>query len=1319
MSEEILDDIQKDICNDMMTFLRSSDFPPGSFGTLQLVNHYPGHKTSGLFNELIPPINAMTNFSKKCQEKQTSKVYDLDPNDFLSACNTFFVEADIPWSSKKILFAAYSMVHHSILSQNSSPTLEYSYPIGTSFTNFTNTFKYLGLEDPVFDYRDYKEKFLYIVVNGPHTYVQINKEYIETLFSCLSVLNSKNISEQSLKACNGAIEYFKSEISKNPNFDDIKVSIQKTFKCFHSYFKTFSCILNLNNQIKKVGLYLSQGREFKLIKEVSGNNRVKQIMKMIFDFAQVYVNISPNEFESPALAVECLQVLNLIKSYLNDTNDSIYQAIRRYSELIGTTLRERTYDDEALLASLATYISGLSQKEWPIATQIHHFYEIRSSPSFSSKDIKSTFQLIGYLVEFLSIYEKDTELHYIASELLLNYSTCLLHSKIQEDIDVIGAMRLRLRGNTEFPLQDSVPEIEKLIALAEKISKCKLTPPKMINFMRRFQIFAKLLKCILVNVPSMSSPKVTQDILHFFPDLRHINSKFDIKAPVVKCPANPNKIEIGSDPDQDEVFKFSAKVLNYFQSISPEKSVTNYLIELKILLSYQAKQNTFMDIYARDVLVCPILLESNDFSEKLTNFLIVAYKCISDKTLSHVVLMKLCFDLSLCIMYSEYASPQTVQDRWAELINMLSIPFYEPNLVMLLRTVRALRYNEYYGTFPSSSGRAESFEKSFVQYLVNQSDSFFDILDQIKGLYSKDYLKSFESFSSSICYYKELTQMIDELSNNYFHVRKEPRHEEIPTLIVVTNFIASMYHTLVFAINENVLEYDIRPDVHKYIQDLSGKWPIKTHSFYLKPSADSIQLIRESLKLFPNIKFENLQNMAYLRLSFYKSIITAEAAEIRTFFNKEYTILLGMIRKLQYTESFESLLYQIFNEISRLLEVNSELKTTHELVCITDLLNQMNAFILRTLDLICFHDDFKIYKKALERLNRFLKSDDFPASNESIQPRPFSPAPLSDFERIANSVITANNEIRREFPELYSSVSKIGWEYKLVNRISYKQELKNGKKRIIQYNNQYKAQLNQINEKLDAFRTYCGSLENIVKPDFDALEKELDQEKFTNMNLSNDIDSHRKEIQNIYSQIETLKEKLQNIPVNNDQLSSLAPIQEFSHFQKYRDSSNQVKVKEASDYISQVSDLFNLQAKYHTYLQRNKMKEIMKNHKSSTIDSDIKQKVKIEQLIKEKATLQKKIDILNEIRNDRIIPSFSQPPQEIFDILTIEPENINSEDIRVILDKTETYIYKLIDETNHYKDLEEKSLSKLQQTKQKHETINKNVQNSLSKFDYD
>ncbi|OHS98846.1 hypothetical protein TRFO_01929 [Tritrichomonas foetus] len=995
-------------------------------------------------DQIFQPVHQIT---KDLLEENPQRIVSLTLLDFINLCNQFFNSPFISLYKRRELFAAYVPIHQHFISSNYSPSHEHLIPIGPLWETFQNTFSYLKFDQFKFD----KGNCLQQISNFSANYQKI-KIAFELFQQNLSVIEfqeegeGEEVSEKSIELAIKALVNFERVVKNENRKDSLPTQL---------YDKIFSQIVTLRNKLSSYENVVKLQKTVKTIDQAMVShptfyqnslfdNQPHKILQCVLDLHEIFIKLT-SQTRKPEECQDIFEILNLIRKILISTHNSENRQtiIRAYKEQLNNFIKEKGFNDNQVLQELNCKINTLPQEYWLVKTEYSRFLLIRKDILPDCNDSQKIFQLFSTLMNFIhSVNFQDDHFnglddHFLglADRLIQIYSKALINAAIYEDIEVISFYTFRLMKDPLIHEENVILDLTKLIDTSEELLECDFLTPTYQNFINRFNAFLIVLKNVFINVPPQTLTKIISDMLRFFPDLRKLTNMCQFPKAIDSILSNISILTRSKTNVQMSFQSFTdhAQILELALAAYPIYSSNlglcdSVIIEkVKKYNNFQLAYKRFIEVHAKEPMDRKLLLEPNDFSIKITNFLHAARPIVFEKPLSSVALMKLCIDLSFCTIYNDYAQPNTVVEKWKEITKFLNIPMLKQKLHVSFRYIEMFQLMVTDNEIDNTGGVPRSFGNAFIEYCSYLDENNLNILIQnypkLKQVVKGFEFQGFDQIFNFHKQYDNLLKAVNEVTDSYFMQYKVPLKSIMP-IMILGNMLEAIHSSLSILIMNELLSKEWHNNCASIYSNMDAMWPIKNRNNFQLIINDQFKehfkILFFQLSELRNIKFINIHHHFRNKLVFISTLfpnflhICSTADPIR----KEIEEFIQLSHQ-SYSSDFYEIAYRLLRKVFKILSfLKSSSIQSFELNALLSITQHAHLIIIDALLTASFSKDLDVCLNCMISIASLYTID---LSKNNMEPSYYL---LNDFFSDAQCNVPSINHAKNSLIQLVDNYPK-------------------------------------------------------------------------------------------------------------------------------------------------------------------------------------------------------------------------------------------------------------------------------------------------------
>jgi hypothetical protein len=851
----------------------------------------------------------------------------------------YFEIAHISPFRRRVLFAAYAPVHQSFLAAAFISGLEGSLPFSLAWLTFSRTYHYLRLDDFFFDPSPYLEPIADFLTELDDPILQLAFDSFSACFQ------RSNILVETESFCQDAISTFRTRLNR--------ASGEDLLRPFDRHFQNFIVRSKLQNIVRAVDDILLLEPLF--VPDWEAEEKPREILSFLLDFAILVLRILVPDGESVE-AIRSLRQFSLLLLYANpDTRSPFFKNLR---DVMSPIFRFPRLDDLQSLRELTNFAGTRTISEWRISHTFHKFLRVREHIQVDSNDFRRLVALFSALIEFLGDFESD-EVCYPGDHLLGNYSGRLIQSCVIEELEILTYFKTKILPRPESTF---LGDLENLIAATQDLVTSKVLDAAYRDFFERFLIYLKILQAVFQALSALTIQKIKPDMLEFFPDVQKLSAK---------CAALPDfgvltaPIEEISFSDAANLTDFAAKVDLICDSASGYCETTDprsLFEELRKVAAYQMQIRSFMTKHVTQPPERALLYQSNAFAGHLKEFFDAMMPIIQDRPNSTVNFAKLCFDLALCVIFEDYASPATVGDRWRNALKQLAIPMFPRSVFDWVRSSELYFFLEEYGHIGKSNGLLDLFHGDLVRFMSNPTDdhvqAFRKSSQRVSDLLSPSqphfsFLSIFRIYDTYRAAAVKMTEIcrtfysINDISSSYF------------LLIMLANVIISTIRVLSFAVNEGFLTKSAEVHAQSILSKAAGFWP-KRSRFISSVNNELLETLYPLFHSLMNISFVDVKPVAASHINFLTSCVTSQ---VRASPHVDPSILGTLVKaaaKLRTSIDWASGLFEILRCVRLLEQEIRRLPNKEDARPVQTPIAQFSNYVMDCISALSFNSDLII-----------------------------------------------------------------------------------------------------------------------------------------------------------------------------------------------------------------------------------------------------------------------------------------------------------------------------------------------------------------------
>ncbi|KAK8866860.1 hypothetical protein M9Y10_009828 [Tritrichomonas musculus] len=936
--------------------------------------------------------------------------------EFIVITNLFLNSAFTNVLDKKILFAAFGIIHQYFLSLSYVPTLEHMLPFTTLWKTFQKAFDLLNFDQFTSKIDETLEKIKFIINNGKQVQND-NKDSVDDyddivdtfsiLFQCFETLKlGENDLSQIIEKCFLAIEKTYNYVNgvhslSSQSIYQIQLQLSIVQRILKSQQKTY----NLRSYIKRItNMMLSIPSTFDKIRFNPNSNFYNdstflcKILKTIIDFFSTFANLMVNVSdwkEIQSLFANIQEIYSMIEQPSLSTNNNS-MLLRNICEKLRAYANDKTFKDTHVLKELNSIIDILPPELYQIRISFSNFLTKRKEVSPEFFDSQRLFILYQSFLDFASkLCISNGPIYDLSYKLLQIYSKSLINSIICEYVDIVPGIMSRII-NVSKSGNSKVIEVLRMTKLTQDLFLCDIVSPHFKSFLNRFQLLLFYLRYILIPINAKSALNPFQNFPNFqtFKILTtwlnaDLGNIFQKKSEIVQNYLLQFENQNGSDVQSSIDSAFSS--FGLYGNVINETDVS-IIKQFKKFYKFKRCVEDFslLNTTRKCVFGDELLFEQTEFSKLLESILQKTQIALSEKVIIDLGVIRPCFDMSTCLMYKEGANPNHVVESYGQFLRSFTIPLFKHKLHYIFRYTELFVLLKNEGeTEDDDHDITSQFSQAFISYCSFLDD---DSLQKVLSLYPtmKNLIPefSFYGFDTMFDIFKKLDSLfneINQINSTFFLPLNFENKFKTCDIVIFVNLIESFQLTINKLIFYKALSNESNEIIQKIIMLIKEVSPISL--YLLVSSASHVRFERKKNddtddpsqledKKSLDLK-EFIKNISQLLTNLYNSV---EFTDFQKSIRNELSIITSMFSfYLNWCPDlrFLSNYFREFIQLSQIITTDFSPVLFRMLKITNAIYNSLKKFEVYTLEITSLHQiTQKVRIIILNALNTiFLKKD--------------------------------------------------------------------------------------------------------------------------------------------------------------------------------------------------------------------------------------------------------------------------------------------------------------------------------------------------------
>jgi hypothetical protein len=883
------------------------------------------------------------------------RIDDPDPLDFsygelIQTITTYFEDAEISSFQKRVLFAAYAPLHQNFISYTFVSGLEGVLPFSSIWLTFSRTYDSLNLGKFYFDPLPFLNPI------GEHfiKHELVSERAIFDAF-CACFGNVK-IFVDTKEYCAEAISSFRAVLESQ----GIPALLRNLY-LFECHYRSFLCRRKLNKLIKKVDRALLTDPIFPPSSD--SDERSREILGHLTAFSILAVRIVLPDTESFEGLRFLRQFSLLLLCESPDHGSGFFKALQ---DALSPLVRFRISDDVGSLLELTNFFATLPSHEWRVSDRFAKFLRIREQFQTNCIELRPLYTLFSALVEFLAAFGAPDSCAGLIHRLVASYAGAVIQACLREEVDTLTCYRSQILVRPDATFGS---DLEALTNAIQELITSRLLNPMYRSFFQRFLIYLKILASLFSALPSPTVQKIKPDMLRFFPDVRKIGHEYTI-LPDVQVLINKFQVPLGEGRIGSGTFANAADaVFDYGMEVCSMSSIQDVVDEMRKIAVYEMQLKSFFTRHVTDPPARPLLEKENSFAQHLRIFLEAIMPIIQDRSISNVTFGKLCFDLSLCIMFTDYANPGTVADRWQETLRQLAVPIHPRSIFDWIRFDELYEFLEKSGHVRNSSGLVDKFGNDMIRFLTHPSNAnvsaFKATSEQLARFLGPTQPQC--SFRSVLAQYEMCQSASEKMAQicRLFYSNDPDIAASCLAGIILGNLIHSIYRTLAFALGEGLLLRQSEQHVQAFLSSAAGYWPRKTRCLHAI-THDLLERLYPMFQGLRGLSFVDMRPFVTTHVSFLATFVIAQA-NASPHFDPKHPWLVSLEDAIAIMNTSQDLWTGLLEALRWARSLEQELRASQKREDIKPIMNpvvQFCHYILDCLSVMSFERDLVVCLNA-------------------------------------------------------------------------------------------------------------------------------------------------------------------------------------------------------------------------------------------------------------------------------------------------------------------------------------------------------------------
>ena len=918
-----------------------------------------------LANEIEEAIAPMKSILSESSFSLPVKPFNVHYSALISCGMDYFNCAVIPVQKRRILFGAFAALHRHFMSVTGAANVANLLPFGILWSHFSRTYFFLELNKLHFDV---SEELSEIETVFRASSSEIGLAAFTSLKACFQKQYLK--SKGGRQAIQKALNNFKTFLANASFLDrESQVVVNRHLRICETAVQSYVVELRLKKYVKKINIHAVRESIFP---EMEPIDNMSEAMTHYFMFASVFLRVMG--FETCSMeSMKDMRSRESVSHVLEGEN-----FLREFMNVVAPLARLQKFGDAtALRDELAAYFETSGMDDWLISEKYAKWMRMRHP--VDCNEIRPLFMLLYTFMEFVSVTKRgDVNFDGLVTRLLLSYSTALVRVKMMEDIGSIQlceGQRSQVRNDNSF-----LGSFNRVLQYVRDLMNSGITNPKYSEFLKRFLISSELVKKLAHGVTAARREGFLE-ILKFIPDLRSIPDLFDFSkysSAVETISAIPEvglefRNKVTDAWDWQEVVAQASKVYELAVSSVDEPSVMDFLEQLRKVVGYERTVENFGAKFLVTGAPRSLLFEDSPFVVDLTNFFEKVIPMIHNQSLPKIgSFTKVCFDLSLCLVFTDYSSSRAVEKRWRDMLESLAIPSFDAPLW------HSLRYSEIGVRREGLSDAPEKLCSEFanaLRELVADSkpqnvQRVAEAFEKAKTLLPATWIKQYERTVTILKEYTGLSETICVVSEKHYDSYAVPITRHLCPMTVICDLSMTLFETASFALSEGLVPPSMR-DVFVAAAEQPKNWPAPQRMF-LHVTAQVEADIMETLQKLQSVTFDDVQKKLSARCIVFSSLLVnfyaldARLYEVRVMFDE----LREKVKALETASDFKDALFEIVNCLTELSTTLQSWPKSFEIEAVLMTIDKFSSFIVDSLCVLYFPDDVTLCINALGRLRR-------------------------------------------------------------------------------------------------------------------------------------------------------------------------------------------------------------------------------------------------------------------------------------------------------------------------------------------------------------